>query len=270
MNASRRARTAAREAERSPAFKAVARAGFAANGLVHLLIGGIAVRIALGGGGSADQSGALGAVAATPGGTVVLWIVALALIGLALWQIVQGVAVREKSIVTRWAQRLREASKGIAFGIIGVTSLIFAVGGDVDSSQASQAVSRWLISTPGGVFVVALIGVIVGAVGCAFVWRGASRNFEDEIVVRHDAGGHAVIVVGIVGYVSKGIALVTLGVLFVIAAITTDPDTSGSLDEALKALATLPYGQVVLMIVAVGVIAFGVYSLARSRMAQLR
>ena len=51
--------------------------GYIVSGLLHLTIGYLAIRIALGsGGGSADQSGALAAVATKPGGIVALWVAA--------------------------------------------------------------------------------------------------------------------------------------------------------------------------------------------------
>ena len=63
-------------------FERFARAGYVVSGLLHLTIGYLAIRIALGvGGGTADQSGALAAVAAKPGGIVALWVAVVALAG---------------------------------------------------------------------------------------------------------------------------------------------------------------------------------------------
>ena len=71
-------------------FERFARAGYVVSGLLHLAIGYLAIRIALGsGGGSADQSGALAAVAAKPGGIVALWVAAVAFLVMALWRLVE-------------------------------------------------------------------------------------------------------------------------------------------------------------------------------------
>ena len=60
-------------------FERFARAGYVVSGLVHLTIGYLAIRIALGsGGGSADQSGALAALAGKPGGVIALWVAVVA------------------------------------------------------------------------------------------------------------------------------------------------------------------------------------------------
>ena len=70
-------------------FERLARAGYVVSGLLHLMIGYLAVQIALGSGGNADQSGALAAVAAKPGGIVALWVAAFACLVLALWRLVE-------------------------------------------------------------------------------------------------------------------------------------------------------------------------------------
>ncbi len=84
----------AREAEQNAPFRAMARAGYAANGIVHILIGAIALVVAFGGDGATDQSGALMAVAAVPLGFVLLWFIAIALCALGLWQVMEGILVR--------------------------------------------------------------------------------------------------------------------------------------------------------------------------------
>jgi hypothetical protein len=72
------------------AFERVARAGYVVSGLLHVIIGYLAIRIALGtGGGSADQSGALAALAAKPGGIIALWAAVFALVVMALWRLAE-------------------------------------------------------------------------------------------------------------------------------------------------------------------------------------
>lgn len=72
-------------------MRVAARAGIAANGVVHLLIGWLAVRIALGSGGQADQNGALGAIAAEPAGRVLLWVLVVGFAAVVLWRTVSAV-----------------------------------------------------------------------------------------------------------------------------------------------------------------------------------
>ena len=82
-----RAVSEAASASRSPAFRMLARAGFVFIGLVHILIGVIALQIDKGKGGQADQSGAIGSLATKPGGTLLLWAGFAACAALALWMV---------------------------------------------------------------------------------------------------------------------------------------------------------------------------------------
>ena len=50
-----------------------------------------------------------------------------------------------------------------------------------------------------------------------------------------------------------------------IAAVSDNPSQVGGLDHALRYLATLPSGVVVLLVIAVGLMAYGLYLLARAR-----
>jgi hypothetical protein len=71
-------------------FERCARGGYVLSGLLHLTIGYLAIRIALGSRGeTADQSGALAALAAKPGGVVALWVAAAAFLVMGLWRLVE-------------------------------------------------------------------------------------------------------------------------------------------------------------------------------------
>jgi hypothetical protein len=81
--------------------------------------------------------------------------------------------------------------------------------------------------------------------------------------------GELVVVIGMLGYIAKGVALGVIGILFIVAAVTIDPSKASGLDGALKSLAALPYGAVILAIIGIGLIAYGVYCCARARLARL-
>src|SRR4051794_9736067 len=78
--------TAPRTGTRDP-LENLARVGLIAYGLVHVLVAWLALQLAWGGGGGeADQSGAMATLARQPFGKPLLWILALGLIALAVWQ----------------------------------------------------------------------------------------------------------------------------------------------------------------------------------------
>lgn len=255
-----KAEDAAVDLEQSAAMRGVARVGHAANGLVHLVIAGIAIGVAAGGGGSADQSGAMQAIASTPFGLVLLWIVAVALAGLAVFSVFEAVAARRTD---GWGEVAKSLGKAIVYGAIAATALTFALGGSSDGDQAPESLSGQLLQQPFGPVLVGLVGAGVVAIGVAFVVQGIRTRFLKHIApparTRHFATA-----LGAIGYVAKGVAVAVVGVLFIVAAVTNDPEQAGGLDAALRSLQSLPFGPWLLGAVGVGIAAYGVFCVARA------
>lgn len=253
-----KAQDAAAGAERHPAATWVTGAGQIANGVVHFVIGGIALGIAFGGGGSADQSGAMQAIRETPLGSVALWAVGIALIGLALLAFVSAVAESRRD----WKDALKEAAKGIAYAAVGSTALVAATGGSSDGESQAQSFSADLMANPFGAVLVGLIGAGIAAVGGYFVVKGIKRKFRED-VAPPARWRQLVDVLGTAGYVAKGLAIVIVGGLFIVAAVQSDPEEAGGLDGALQSLTTVPGGVIALVAIAVGLMLYGIYCFAR-------
>jgi len=263
-----RFRPLAQRLQDSPVVEGLARAGFVMNGILHIIIGGIAISIAYGGSGDADQGGALGSLAAQPFGIVVLAIVVLGLWGLGLFQLLEALLVRGTD-GKKWAARLKEAAKGIAYLAVGSTAFAYAIGETPDSGDQSRDFTEQLLATLLGKIVLSVIALAVMAVGVYFVAKGARRRFLGDI---DEPSGHAttgIVVLGIFGYIAKGIALFIVGILFGIAALTSDPSAATGLDGALSGLSQVPFGTVALTVVGAGFIAYGLYCFVRSRYADL-
>ncbi len=258
-----------RKAANSRPVEVLARVGYAVNGLLHGLIGALAIAVALGAGSDADQSGALSALSSNPVGAVVLWVVVIGLGALGLWQLLQTVLVRETDTKRRWAARLKEGGKAVAYLALAATAARFATGGSTDSEQQTQDFSAGLLAQPFGVVLLLLVAALVIGIGLYFAYKGIRKKFLEDIREPGGNAGKATEVVGVTGYVAKGIALVVVGILFGVAALTADPDQATGLDGALKALAELPFGKAVLVAVGVGFLAYGVYCLVRARRARL-
>ncbi|WP_439593240.1 DUF1206 domain-containing protein [Microbacterium sp.] len=263
------ATSAARAAQDSTAFRIFARVGYAVLGILHILIGAIAITIALGGGGEADQGGALQQVQQTPGGVFLLWVIVIGLAALAIWQITEAVVERDPDAKKRWGYRVKYLGTAVAYISIGVTALVYALGCSSDSSDAPQSLSAQLLATPWGVALLVLIGLIVAALGVVFIVRGITRAFEKNLSSPSGTVGKGIIAFGVAGYVAKGIAIGVAGVLFVVAAFTHDPESAGGLDAALHTLATLPFGPVILWVVGAGLILYGLFCFARARYARM-
>jgi hypothetical protein len=259
------AERSARRLRNSTWFHAGARTGFAVAGLLHVLIGVLAITIATrGGGGEADQSGALAALAATPAGGILLWVVVVGLLALGVWQILEAVTVSEPDPRKRTGARLKEAGKAVAYFAIGFTALGFARGAGGSSEQSTQNATAGMLSSPLGIVAVLAVAALAVCIGIGFVVSGVKEEFLRNIVVPPGATGRAVTAVGRVGYLAKGVAVIVVGLLFAWAALTADPSRAGGLDGALKALAALPFGSAILVIVGAGFIAYGAFFAVRA------
>lgn len=255
---------AAQQLADHPWLDRLARAGFAASGLLHLLIGWIAGRVALGGGGDADQSGALEALRDAPAGPLLLWACVLGFAALALVQLLGALLDGEIK------ERVRAGGKAVLYGVLAFTAGTFAVGGSRDSGETSADLTATLMAAPAGRVLVGLVGLVVIGVGGYHVYKGLSKTFLKDL--RTTGGGTVgtgVVATGVVGYAAKGVALAVVGGLFVLAGVQADPEESTGMDGALKLLAEQPFGTALLLVVAVGIALYGVHSFARARYGRL-
>jgi hypothetical protein len=260
----------ARTAESNHTFQFLARTGVAVIGLLHLLIGAIAITVATSSGREeVDGSGALRRIADTPGGVVLLWAIIVGMLALGVWQVVQLFLVPGRSRRRRWGYRVIELGKGAVYFFIAALTFAFARGETVSTARITRDFSSTLLDSPGGPIVMVLIGIVTLIVGVAFVVRGASTGFTEDIRVPVGYLGRATVALGVLGFVAKGIALAVVGVLFVIAAFTSESWIAAGLDSALTVLIDLPSGAVIPVVVGLGLSAYGVFFLVRARLVLL-
>ncbi|MET0296309.1 MAG: DUF1206 domain-containing protein [Microbacterium sp.] len=269
MTSNNPAQSTARAAQDSSVLRIAARIGYIVLGVLHILIGVIAISIATGGGGTADQSGAMEEIQQSPAGVALLWVIVLGLLALTVWQIAQALVERDPDAKKRWAHRAKFVGTAAAYVAIAGTALVYALGGRSESSDSSQSLSAQLMSVPAGVILLVILGLVVAAIGIAFIVRGIARAFEKHLDLPSGAAKKGIVGFGVVGYIAKGIAVAVAGVLFVVAAITHDPETAGGLDAALRALAGLPFGAIILWIVGAGLVLYGLFCFARARYARM-
>ncbi|GAA4539418.1 DUF1206 domain-containing protein [Pseudonocardia xishanensis] len=254
-------RKAARAGRSEPVRKG-ARVGIAANGVLHLLIAGLALQVAFGGGGQADQSGALTTLAAQPFGIVLLWLLFVGFVCVVLWRLTS--ALFGFSYVDdgrkKLMKRVVSAGLGVVYAVLAVATATTAVNGRAQGGGGSKATAG-ILGIPGGQVIVGIIGVGIVVGGGVMVYNGWKKKFtEDQDLVGADRRARRLDErSGQVGYIAKGIAIGVLGVLVISAAVKYDPAEANGLDSALKALAAQPFGVVLLTVVALGIAAYGVF-----------
>ncbi|HEX7429641.1 MAG TPA: DUF1206 domain-containing protein [Mycobacterium sp.] len=253
----------------SKAFEYTARVGFAASGVLHLLVAFIILRLAFGSGGNADQSGALATLAGQPGGAVMLWVAAVGLLALGLWRVGEAVigskpgerSGQEQDDSPAW-KRAKSLGLAIVNFAIAFSAARFAMGIGQSSSQQNAGLSAQLMQSGWGKTLLIAVGLGVAAIGGYHVYKGASKKFLKDL---RTSGGTGITAVGVTGYVAKGLVLVGAGLLVVAATLQADPSKAAGLDAAVKTLGQAPFGKVLLILAALGIAAFGAYSFVRSR-----
>lgn len=268
---------AVRSATNQRGAQIAARVGYLINGMLHLLIAYIIFRIAIGSGSGddADQSGALATLAQTHGGFLALWGLAVALVPLTLWRLAETVLGLHPSehhepnpdpddfLVVN---RLKAFGLAVVYAAVAAMAVQFALGSRDSSAERTVGLSTWLMRTPEGKAVLAVLGFGVTALGCYFAFKGASRRFRDDLNI---SGGRLLTVLGASGHVAEGLVLAVAGALVVVASVRADPSKATGLDGAVKALGQMPFGSVLIGIAAAGFAAYGLYSFALARYARM-
>ncbi|MFD3746588.1 DUF1206 domain-containing protein [Nocardia sp. NPDC058633] len=264
--------TAAGRVAQNSIFERFARAGFVMSGIVHLFIGYIAIRIALGGTpGSADQSGAMAELAAKPGGGFALWAGGVAFALMALWRLAEtvlGSSSRpdDDSKKSEAVNRVKAFSLAVVYFAFAVSAFNFARGGGGSSSAQSTGITARMMQSSVGTIALVVGALIIIGVGGYHVYKGASRNFLDDL---EGSTSDLVRWLGTVGYIAKGLAIGAAGVLVIVAVVRSEPGEAGGLDGALKTLGAQPYGVALLIAAGLGIITYGFYSFAMARDAKM-
>lgn len=259
----------AEQAGNSPSLELLARAGLIAYGVVHLLIGWLAMQIAWSGSGSrsADASGALRTLSGQPFGKVLLWLLAVGLVALALWQAAEAIwGHRHGDRAKRAGKQVRNAARAVLYAGLGVSAARVALGSGSSSSQSQREATAGVLDWPGGRVLVVVAGLIVIGIGVAHLVKAVRKSFLDDLDTASmaPAARRTVTRLGQVGYVAKGVALAVVGGLLTYATVTLDRQRTG-LDGAMQTIAAQPFGKFLLTAVAAGFVAFGAFAMIQSR-----
>jgi hypothetical protein len=267
-------RDKAEQVGESTTLEAIARVGLIAYGIVHLLIGLLALQIAWGStaGGSADTSGAMKTLAEQPFGKILMWLVAIGLVGLALWQASEVIwGYRHLDGAKRTRKQITSGAKAVVYAALAASAVSVTLGSGSSSSQTHQDTTAGVLAWPAGQVIVVAAALIIVAVGVAGVVKGITMSFAEEIdrSSMPPALCEGVARMGQVGYIAKGLALTVVGGLLGYAALTFDQQKAQGLDGAVQTILAQPFGRFLLTAVALGFIAFGLFAILQSRYRQM-
>lgn len=252
---------------RSNSFEWLSRAGFAARGLVYVIIGILAIKLAVGSGGAnASQQGALRTIARQPLGEALLVLVAIGLGGYALWRLTRALLGHGPEGSDSGMDRVAALASGIVYSglcAIAVEILLGSGGSSGNAKKTTAGVFGW----PGGVWLVGIAGVVLIGVGLYQGYRGISKDFLEDSKTEQMSPRvrNWIEWIGTFGYLARMVAFGLIGTFLIKAAVDYNPNKAVGLDGALAKIDHASYGPVLLGVVATGLIAFGVYSLSDAR-----
>lgn len=276
-NPVRGAERTARNVATSRVMIGFARLGYAAKGVVYIIIGFLAGKLALGQGGEAtDQKGALRTIAEQPFGKILLIVIAIGLLAFGLWSLIQGIFDTEGE-----GRRAKGIIARIGYAVVGITYLVLAFGayqlavgtgtGGKSTTSTTQDATAKLLALPFGVPLVVIVGLVVLGIAFYLYARAYRAKFQRRLALSNlrPQVRKAMILLGRLGYAALGVVFTIIGIFLIVAAVQFNPQKAKGLDAAIGELQKLPFGQLLLGLVAIGLLAYGVYSFVEARYRRL-
>ncbi|MFD7817190.1 DUF1206 domain-containing protein [Streptomyces sp. NPDC059785] len=268
--AMRGGRLRARRAARGSAVEAAARAGLTARGVIYLLVGVLALQIAFGESRrEADRSGALQEISDKPFGAVVLWALGLGLVGMALWRLSEAVFGAAGKNGRSWRKRLTAAARCVFYAFTAYSVLSFAAGagGGESSDSQSRDITAKALQAPAGQWLVGAAGAGIVLGGVWIAGRAALRKYRDKMKTGEMSRPvrRAVDVTGVGGGVARGVLFAVAGAFAVQAAVDYEPGKAKGMDDTLRSFSETPAGPWLLVLIAAGLVLFGLFSFAMAR-----
>jgi fumarate reductase subunit D len=257
-----------RAATRTDAFERLSRSGFVARGLIYVIVGVLAVKLAMGSrGADASQQGALEAIAHQPFGKVLLIVVAIGLAGYALWRMSHAVFGSGRERADGALDRVTAFASGIVYAGLCAVAVEILLGAGSGGAGTPHHAAAGVLGWPAGAWLVGIAGVVLIGVGLYQGYRALSKEFLEDSkteemgpAVRRWIEG-----LGVFGYLARMVVFVLIGAFLVKSAIDFNPGNAVGLDGALARLSHSAYGPFLLGVVAAGLVAFGIYSFSDAR-----
>lgn len=263
------ARPMLRGSSGNDAKQAAAVAGLIARGIVYGVIGVLSFKVAIGAGGKTEsQTGALETIAHQTLGEILLIALAIGLAGYAIWRLSVGLASSPpgEERTDELKRRVSALGSAVGYAVLCYAAVKIVAGAQTSGGSPKHATAG-ILGWTGGPVIVAIAGLVVIGVGVYQAYKGVARKFEEDSDTERMAEGTrtAFTALGVIGHVARAVTFILIGYGLIKAALDYSPQKAIGLDGALQKLAHASAGPLLLGIVALGFVAFALYSIADAR-----
>jgi uncharacterized membrane protein len=266
MSAMTGVKNSAHNAAFSPVMEVLTRLGYGVRGVIYIVMGILAVQVALGKGGAlASPQGAIAAIGKQPAGMILLWVVLIGILAYSVWGLVRAIwdPLNKGSDTKGILTRIGYLASAVGYAFLAYTTYGLIMGTSQSTSGSPAKILSSIMAMPMGRWAIALVGLIVVVVGLYQIMLGIKAGFEKQFQTYDLTPKEAKLAtdVGRFGTAARGVVFALVGGLIFLAAYNSNPSQPVGMDAALATLLHQPYGIWLLGIIAVGLVAFGFYSL---------
>ena len=255
-----------------PRMRALAGLGLIARGVVYGVIGILSLKLALGSGGQTEsQTGALQTVANQTFGSVLLIALAIGLAAYVTWRLIDGLSSSDHERNRTAQRRIAAIGSAAAYAVLAYVAVTIIAGSNANGGGSPRHATAGVLAWPGGTVIVGAAGLILIGAGAYQAYKGVTRKFLDDSHTERMGPGarRAFSGLGVAGHVARAVTFALVGYGLIKAAVDYSAKSAIGLDGALQKLAHASDGPVLLGTVAVGFIAFALYSITDSHYCKL-
>ncbi|MDO9486348.1 MAG: DUF1206 domain-containing protein [Actinomycetota bacterium] len=240
----------------------VARLGLTARAVIYLVMGWLAIVVALGGRAKVDQRGALTELLNKPLGTVLVIVMLLGFVAYALWRFSEAAFGVDGD--TSMAVRAKSLLRGLAYSIFAVGAVLLLLGAREPQAKEQAELARTTLDIPGGQWILGLFGAAIAVAGVIMIVEGFTTAFLKYFDYLPAGRRKAVVLLGRIGTVARGLVFLIAGGLVVIGALSRDPSRAGGINEVVQTTLDQPMGAALVFMMGAGLLIFGAYGLAEA------
>lgn len=248
---------------------ALARSGYAARGIVFVIVGWFAILAAFGSGRTKGSEDALQTILRQPLGEILVWLMVVALAAFALWRLAQSLLDTDNHGTGGKGLLIRAGLFGsfVAYGLLALfaAGLVTGAGGTAGSGAAGGGDSGLFGQVAGSAWILWIVAAIAAGVGIAHIAKGWRAGFEKYLQAGPDTM-RTLRPVARFGLIARGSVFLVIAAIVALGAgrVGGEDAQRPGMEDALNFVQDLPLGWLWLALIGIGLIAFAVYSLAEA------